>query len=349
MTQLKTAVLSNNQDLLIYNKFYKDKGIDLKCYNEILAIKPKKRIYKQWLLNLYENKQLLFEDLYKAEEYLSFFDRPNVYCKFPLGRSYIFNLKSLPELFELIKPYKKELKSDLEFKNEIYSKCLIKEFTNFNLYIPKSHEDACKLSKGTEWCTGTEKSSTYYNQYNKQGNLLIFISNEDSKEKYQLHVESQQFMNSSDQRIVNKEFFSKNIDIYNYILSLRTEKNLLQIALILESKQLVQNYLNSNPKLVELLINCFGGLTEFKSEKIGYEQYLYYGKTRDEIKYVFDKKSIYLYIKYSIWSEIEGKFKLQYSDIQCVIWGSIGDATDLRVNNIITASEFRARLVMPPI
>src|SRR5271170_4238489 len=100
-------------DSEIYHKYYQDINID--AYNTILAIQPKKRVYKQWLLQLYRNKALLLEDLYKAEDYLMFFDRPNINSRFDKGKAYLFTLKSLPELYSAIEPYR-DLKSDLEIK-----------------------------------------------------------------------------------------------------------------------------------------------------------------------------------------------------------------------------------------
>ena len=87
------------------------------------------------------------------------------------------------------------------------------EGSRWVIYIPKTYEASCKLGQGTQWCTATTASDTYYKQYSAQGPLYILINKLDPEEKYQFHFESGQFMDSSDRRIDLDDFLDKEPEI----------------------------------------------------------------------------------------------------------------------------------------
>lgn len=69
---------------------------------------------------------------------------------------------------------------------------------DFKVIIPKTEAAAQYYGKGTKWCTAAE-DNCMFNDYNNQGPLYIIIagSGENAK-KFQLHVETEQFMNDKD-------------------------------------------------------------------------------------------------------------------------------------------------------
>ena len=158
----------NKEDLdIVYNKYYTD--IDFDIFKQIVESDPTSTIegqlylgkYSKWLLKLFKNNKLKLEDLYKVEEYIKLFDKQSVRNK--IDRKDINQYKSLGDLASVVLPFKEsdEIKSDKEMKED----CLVHEFKNYKLYIPKTFEDSCRLGKGTEWCTATEKTDEYYNMY----------------------------------------------------------------------------------------------------------------------------------------------------------------------------------------
>ena len=75
-----------------------------------------------------------------------------------------------------------------------------------NVYeLPKGRKDlygvSCKLGSGTEWCTATGKTKSYFNKYISSGPLFIFIK-PGSEEKYQFSYENDQFMDKDDTPII---------------------------------------------------------------------------------------------------------------------------------------------------
>lgn len=210
----------SNKDIDIYNKYYSD--IDYDVYEKILAINPKKRIYKDWLLNLYRNNKLRLEDLYKAEKYLMVLDRPNV-RKYSMIKN-LKNYSSLPELYSVVSKYMTVGELDESTISETEKKCFVKKTKNYNLYIPKTYEDSVILGHGTEWCTAN-KANDYDNYTEDDKLLLIMIDIKDPSIKYQFHVafDSFQFADINDNMLDSEtfeEFFINNDDIFKYIVHL---------------------------------------------------------------------------------------------------------------------------------
>jgi hypothetical protein len=66
--------------------------------------------------------------------------------------------------------------------------------------IPKNEQAACYYGQGTRWCTAATQSDNYFDSYNRRGNLYIILPKKPNYEgeKYQLHFQSEQFMDEND-------------------------------------------------------------------------------------------------------------------------------------------------------
>jgi hypothetical protein len=200
----------------LYQKYYKDIPQDI--YNQIIKADPtstdkKNGKYCKWLLDLYKNKKLLIEDLYKATEYLTLF---NKYGN-KLSKNQIQMYKSLPELFQEIKQFQEKVPQEDLMSNKDKNKD-IKEHQTRKVYeddewlvvVPKTKESSIFWGQGTQWCTAAKKANKF-NYYNEQGTLYIIISKKikDDKNrqlKYQIHFESAQFMNAQDNEMDANDF-----------------------------------------------------------------------------------------------------------------------------------------------
>jgi hypothetical protein len=188
---------------------------------DIITKTPKKTIYNKWLLDLYKKKKLKLEDIEKADKYISIFDKPNVYNKLG-GLKIIDTLDSIQQLFKLIKPfYKIEYLDDKDKEEFIKEKCLVKEFNNFYLYIPTTHEESKYLGTGTQWCTAadSDESEKTFEEYIKEDSLFILISKTNPKEKYQIHIRQSQFMNVNDETAKDTFDYNNNLDIIDYFMT----------------------------------------------------------------------------------------------------------------------------------
>jgi hypothetical protein len=93
-------------------------------------------------------------------------------------------------------------------KTEKFKDLKIGDYNGFSVYmIPKGRKDlyptSCELGSGTEWCTATGNTSSYFEDYIESGPLFIFIDNSDPKNKYQVSFEEEQFMDRYDVPMYN--------------------------------------------------------------------------------------------------------------------------------------------------
>jgi hypothetical protein len=150
------------------------------------------------------------EDIYKYEEYFDIFKRRKK--EYPI--SDINQIKTPQQIQNFIKKsvdLASQEKQDLSSqkgvsKTEKFKDLKIGDFNGFSVYmIPQGRQDlypvSCELGSGTEWCTATGNTSSYFNDYIEDGPLFIFIDNSDPKNKYQVTFEDEQFMDRYDNPI----------------------------------------------------------------------------------------------------------------------------------------------------
>lgn len=134
------------------------------------------------------------------------------------GLSHFLEIKDINQLegienldwvvHEAIPKYEKHKEEKLD-KDADLGTNLIYEDSDWQVYIPENKGAACKLGKGTDWCTAAP-GLEYYKQYHKPDDpLIIFINKEDSNIKYQFHYGTKQFMDSQDRPIGRNMIFYK--------------------------------------------------------------------------------------------------------------------------------------------
>lgn len=79
------------------------------------------------------------------------------------------------------------------------------EDNNWFCIIPENKYAACYWGSGTRWCTAVRNENNYFDTYHKEGDLIVLI-NKQTKEKYQFHFESDQFMDKDDKQIETPVF-----------------------------------------------------------------------------------------------------------------------------------------------
>jgi hypothetical protein len=75
------------------------------------------------------------------------------------------------------------------------------EKNGYDIYIAHNKGAACKLGKGTDWCTaapGLDYFKSYYKEYDP---LFIFINKSEPEDKYQFHYGTKQFMDQHDSQV----------------------------------------------------------------------------------------------------------------------------------------------------
>lgn len=211
----------------VYIKHYSD--LDKTIFDKIVQADPTTKInkvgkYSKWLLNLFKQKNLKLEDLYKATEYLTAFDlhQHKLYIKD------INLIKSLPELFKLVEPFLE--KEEYTFSNDEERKLAgqFKEvFRNddYRIIIPITLEASKYFGRDTEWCTLNTDMFKKYTKNQDVNNLnddclYILYTENDLNNRLQFHFETRQFMDVDDCGIPISDFLKEHVDIKNFFNTL---------------------------------------------------------------------------------------------------------------------------------
>jgi len=87
---------------------------------------------------------------------------------------------------------------------------------------PLTEKSSCFWGRGTQWCTATSIADNYFHEYARRGPLYIIIPADG--EKYQFHVESRQFVDSSDDEVNLNSFFDTYPWVFSKAIRIETKK-----------------------------------------------------------------------------------------------------------------------------
>jgi len=241
---LKTVLAEDRRDSLM-SLYVATKKVEQREFDRIYNADPsRQKKYVQWMLNKFikeikskkENRQaykLFFEDLYKITQGLDLFDRvKRKYLKQDINQYGLDEFKE--ESFRLSQTLGAEEKEKGKAKAEKYQELKLGTVEGFTVYkIPQGKEElkpvACDLGSGTNWCT-SHNLSNYYNTYNKKDPLFIFIKGD---EKYQYHIQSNQFMDKEDRSMQKGELKDAFLDFIEKVegrISSKTKVEAYQIG-----------------------------------------------------------------------------------------------------------------------
>lgn len=122
--------------------------------------------------------------------------------KIPAPRNDIMRYADLADFVEVVDEY-----PDPEGKKQADKGTSKTVFENdqVRIVVPEDQTAACYYGQGTRWCTAAQTSNNYFSHYNKDGPLYILLPKQPRHdgEKYQLHFESEQFMDENDYNVEN--------------------------------------------------------------------------------------------------------------------------------------------------
>jgi hypothetical protein len=200
----------------IHAKFYA--GMEATTFQQIVTADPtsitrngetkKMGTYSKWLLKLFQDGKLLLEDLYKATEYLTMFDKLKAQKDITGAAADINRYGSLPDLFKYIKTIggtgdasedESYLLNDRYFINSGEAE-VFHEDDDYLIVIPRSLKASQFYAHVTEWCTQYPDN---FKEYSEQGDLYVIIdkrklNTDDELRRMQFHFQSNQFMDIND-------------------------------------------------------------------------------------------------------------------------------------------------------
>ena len=158
--------------------------------------------YGKWLLGLYKKDNPLEHEIEEIYGLLSLYDNYKNDRKKDIEKD-INKFKSIADLYDVVNNVGEAELSARQKERELRNSKDVKkvfEDNKWEIWTPLSYAGSCTLGKGTEWCTAYSENDYYYYEYTEQGPLYVFINKQNSKEKYQLHVETESFMNKNDDK-----------------------------------------------------------------------------------------------------------------------------------------------------
>ena len=212
----------------VYKKHFSD--VERRTFIRIADADPKTKIvdnkiirlgsYYPFLINMYRNGNLKFEDLPKATEYLELIYK----YQMKIGQ---MKINSIPDLYELVKDKIAKTKTSLATLIKALDP---KEYEvkhngdSWFVIIPQSQKAASYLGVNTEWCTAwgeyslnpenKDRSNRFESYSSPQNPLYIIVNKENENDKYQLHFSSNQLKNPADNEITNRpQFFNDRLEV----------------------------------------------------------------------------------------------------------------------------------------
>lgn len=157
-------------------------------------LESKFKRYVEWVLLRWLSGNFLIEDMPRVEAAIAEFDAK----KRGLERKDINQYRTLSDLEDAV-GLLDHIKSARQQKQEVKHAGLRKIVDNDRVLLVhvKTEEAAILIGRGTSWCTAYTNRDNHFNHYDRGGPIYVLID-KSTNEKFQIHYESLQVMDSYD-------------------------------------------------------------------------------------------------------------------------------------------------------
>lgn len=251
-------------------RYYKDRLANERVFTGLIALDPTPRkVYSRWIVETfirefpdkeeqeYGTKALRFweEDASKITVDLEIFHELRKRNIVSGPEADILKFKSFADLWRLTSTYEDE---DLKRSDKVdpaeYDKWY--EDKEWLVVTPKTHNAACKYGANTRWCTASKDDTRYFDSYSQSGPLIIII-NKPENQKWQLHLEEDQWMDEEDDEIEERQQF---LDLLpsEVLQSIHQHTSSLVFATEEEKRAAIVNALAGDPEAAESYLRRTG-------------------------------------------------------------------------------------------
>lgn len=182
-----------------------------RVFSWLAALDPtRNRQYLQWILGCAIDRNVPFEDMVHVRDALATYHERKQRNTLPPEARDINRIKTPSQLDVLLRDVQGgvvQAAADEEARARRESRVLLDD-GNWLVLIPRTERAAQFYGRGTEWCTAWgdprglhPKRTCQFDEYNKDGPMVIAINKRDPKERYQFHGASNQYMDRRDERI----------------------------------------------------------------------------------------------------------------------------------------------------
>jgi hypothetical protein len=163
--------------------------------NQLKKADPSKQgLAMTFIANMYVKNQFKIEDIPRVKKDLDTFFK----FRKEIENKDLNSYKKMDDLYDVTEKFQEKNPEMTKAAQEKVIKSGVKKLIDtkdFKALIPTTKEAACLYGANTKWCTAAEDNNMF-DHYNDQGNLVIIIA---GGKKFQLHFESDSFMNDRDQ------------------------------------------------------------------------------------------------------------------------------------------------------
>ena len=237
ITEDRSKFFSTNYQKGLEERIKNDGSLPKEITDPISVVKalykadPTDGKYMDFITKMYAKGEFKYEDIKKINDEIKNFIKnlPRI-KKLPDVKPDQINLnsyKSLNDLYDMVEQFAEQGEHVSNTAAEaVIKKTGVKKLIdtpNFKALIPLTCEAAAFYGSNTKWCT----TSGEFDTYNNQGNLVIIIAKDKGKDrKFQLHYETDSFMNERDQPLSKVEItFLSSFPEYAKLLNMLIDKH----------------------------------------------------------------------------------------------------------------------------
>ena len=203
---------------MLQTQFVDTGRIDRNTFKDIVDAAQKDSAFATWLTSRVTGTKkakpiIKKEDIYKYKTYLDTFKRNK--REYPLKDiNMVKDENALDDFIKKSKEIQDREGEDISqqkgiSKAEKYTKLKLGEVDGYEIFkFPKGSKElygaSCELGSGTDWCTATGNTDTWFLDYISQGDIYVIINKSNPKDKYQFHYETGQFMDTNDRDIFER-------------------------------------------------------------------------------------------------------------------------------------------------
>ena len=197
---------------MLQTQFVDTGRIDRNTFKDIVDAAQNDSAFATWLTSRVAGTKkakpiIKKEDIYKYKTYLDTFKRNK--REYPLKDiNMVKDQNALDDFIKKSREIQAREEEDISqqkgvSKSEKYTKLKLGEVDGYEIFkFPKGSKElygaSCELGSGTDWCTATGNTDSFFRDYINRGDIYIITSKSNPKEKYQFHYESDSFMDSDD-------------------------------------------------------------------------------------------------------------------------------------------------------
>jgi hypothetical protein len=171
------------------------------------------KAYTPWLARMYAKGGLKLEDI-NRNDLLGLYDIAKKRRMLKPEHNDINSFKTYKDFEDMLLIGGHYNLDDIQNSNKKEEKgqaSKVYEDSDVVVIVPQDEAAACRYGRGTRWCTASTRGQNYFDHYNRQGRMYILLPKnpEHEGEKYQLHFQSQQYMNEDDDQVNLVNLISK--------------------------------------------------------------------------------------------------------------------------------------------